>query len=253
MGAPGERSVSSDAPTTCPERHAHNLRAAAGLFYPGVIDSLFDPGKNKSPVPTRSKRMPRRDNPVCTAFIGNRLIADGALADVVRAVKQVHDAGVHDPLLIFDYRDSRQIEVDFRGTEHQVLARLPQNEAVPEPAARGPGRPKLGVVPREVTLLPRHWDWLGQQPGGASAVLRRLVEQALRGHGAKDRARHAMEAVDRFMLAMTGDFVGHEEASRAFYRHDRERFITLTEPWPVDVRDHLRRLTTDVWDEGPAS
>jgi hypothetical protein len=109
------------------------------------------------------------------------------------------------------------------------------------------------VVPREVTLLPRHWDWLGEQPGGASAVLRRLVEQALRGHGAKDRARHAMEAVDRFMLAMTGDFAGHEEASRAFYRRDRERFMALTEPWPVDVRDHLRRLATGAWDETGAN
>ncbi|OOG59290.1 DUF2239 family protein [Rhodanobacter sp. C03] len=197
--------------------------------------------------------MPYRDSPVCSAFIGNRLIAEGALPDVIRAAKQALDAGARDSLLIFDDRDSRQIEVDFRGTEHQVLARLPQVEAVPEPAARGPGRPKLGVVPREVTLLPRHWDWLGQQPGGASAVLRRLVEQALRGHGAKDRARHAMEAVDRFMLAMTGDFSGHEEASRAFYRRDRERFITLTEPWPVDVRDHLRRLAADAWDEAGAS
>ena len=193
--------------------------------------------------------MSRHDNPACSAFVGNRLIADGALADVVRIAKQAFDAGTRDPLLIFDDRDSRQIEVDFRGTEHQVLARLPQAGAVPEPAARGPGRPKLGVVPREVTLLPRHWDWLGQQPGGASAVLRRLVEQALRGHGAKDRARHAMEAVDRFMLAMTGDFADHEEASRAFYRRDRERFITLTEPWPVDVRDHLRRLAMGAWDE----
>ena len=197
--------------------------------------------------------MPHRDNLACSAFVGNRLIADGALADVVRAAKRTLDAGARDPMLIFDNHDSRQIEVDFRGTEHQVLARLPQVEAVPEPAARGPGRPKLGVVPREVTLLPRHWDWLGEQPGGASAVLRRLVEQALRGHGAKDRARHAMEAVDRFMLAMTGDFAGHEEASRAFYRRDRERFIALTEPWPVDVRDHLRRLATVSWDETGAN
>jgi hypothetical protein len=218
-------------------------------FYPDIIDTLFDPGKNSSPVHPGSKRMPRRDNRACTAFVGHRLIANGTLADVVRAAKQALDAGALDPLLIFDDRDSRQIEVDFRGSEHQVLARLPQVEAVPEPAARGPGRPKLGVVPREVTLLPRHWDWLAQQPGGASAVLRRLVEQGLRGHGAKDRARHAMEAVDRFMLAMTGDFAGHEEASRALYRRDRESFITLTEPWPIDVRNHLQKLATVVWDE----
>ncbi len=197
--------------------------------------------------------MPRSDNPSCSAFAGNRLIADGPLADVVRAAKQALDAGTHESLLIFDDRDSRQIEVDFRGAENQVLARLPQVEPAPEPVSRGPGRPKLGVVPREVTLLPRHWDWLAQQPGGASAVLRRLVEQAMRNHGAKDRTRHAMEAVDRFMLAMTGNFAGHEEASRAFYRRDRERFTSLIEPWPIDVRNHLQKLATVVWDETGAS
>ncbi|WP_449427074.1 DUF2239 family protein [Rhodanobacter umsongensis] len=190
------------------------------------------------------------DNSSCTAFAGHRLVALGTLAEVARAVKLLLDAGMHEPLLIFDDRSSRQIEVDFRGTADEVLARLPHAAAPPEPAAaRGPGRPKLGVVPREVTLLPRHWDWLGQQPGGASAVLRRLVEQALRSDGAKDRTRHAMEAVERFMQAMTGDLVGHEEASRAFYRHDRDRFVTLTEPWPADVRDHLRRLATVTWNE----
>ncbi|MFC5436069.1 DUF2239 family protein [Rhodanobacter umsongensis] len=182
----------------------------------------------------------------CTAFDHHRLIASGPLADVVRAAKLALDAGASEPLLIFDDHDSRQIEVDFRGTLTEVLARLPGTDAT---IARGPGRPKLGVVPREVTLLPRHWDWLAGQPGGASAVLRRLVEQAMRTHGAKDRVRLAQESVDRFMLALTGDLSQHEEASRAFYRHERERFITLTEPWPRDVRDHLRRLAAAAWDD----
>lgn len=189
----------------------------------------------------------------CSAFDHQRLIASGPWVEVVRATKQALDAGAHGPLLIFDDQSSRQIEIDFRGTIAQVLARLPQGEAAPEPAARGPGRPKLGVTPREVTLLPRHWDWLSSQPGGASAVLRRLVEQSMRHHGAKDRARLAQESVDRFMLAMTGDLSQHEEASRAFYRHERERFIALTEPWPRDVRDHLRRLATTAWDDMAAS
>lgn len=197
--------------------------------------------------------MSQPDPPNCSAFDHLRLIASGPLAEVVRATKQALDAGAQGPLLIFDDQSSRQIEIDFRGTIAQVLARLPQGEAAPEPAARGPGRPKLGVTPREVTLLPRHWDWLSSQPGGASAVLRRLVEQAMRNHGAKDRARLAQESVDRFMLAMTGDLSQHEEASRAFYRHERERFITLTEPWPRDVRDHLRRLAATAWDDMAAS
>jgi len=188
------------------------------------------------------------DSTSCTAFDHHHLIASGALVDVVRATKQALDAGASGPLLIFDDHSSRQIEVDFRGTVDEVLARLP-HIAVAESASRGPGRPKLGVVPREVTLLPRHWDWLGQQPGGASAVLRRLIEQTMRHGGAKERARQAVEAVDRFMQVMTGDLPGYEEASRAFYRGERERFTALTTAWPADVRTHLQRLAAIAWDE----
>jgi hypothetical protein len=189
-----------------------------------------------------------------SAFGHQRLIAKGSLAVVVRAAKQALDAGASDSPLIFEDCGSRQIEVDFRGTTDEVLARLQhdasmQDAPASEPAIRGPGRPKLGVVPREVTLLPRHWDWLGQQPGGASAVLRRLVEQALRSNGAKERARQAVESVDRFMRVMAGDLVGYEEASRAFYRGERERFTALTATWPQDVRAHLQYLAAIAWDE----
>ncbi|CAM5427405.1 DUF2239 family protein [Rhodanobacter lindaniclasticus] len=181
---------------------------------------------------------------LCHAFDGTRLIASGELVTVAPAVKQAVDDGARGPVLVFDDRDSRLIELDLRGTPAEVLARLAPAPAV----ARGPGRPRLGVTAREVTLLPRHWDWLAGQPGGASAVLRRLVEHASRDEAPKQRARLAMEAVDRFMQAMTGNFVDHEEASRAFYRGERERFATLTAPWPADVRDHLRRLATTAWD-----
>jgi hypothetical protein len=182
----------------------------------------------------------------CTAFDHHRLIASGPLADVVRVAKLALDAGASEPLLIFDDHDSHQIEVDFRGTLTEVLARLPGADAA---SARGPGRPKLGVVPREVTLLPRHWDWLAAQPGGASAVLRRLVEQAARGSDAKDRARRAVESVDRFMRVIGGDLPGYEEASRAFYRGDRASFGRLIGAWPTDVRAHLQPLVAIAWDE----
>lgn len=192
--------------------------------------------------------MPYPDNTTCTAFDHQHLIASGMLADVVRAAKQALDAGALGPLLIFDDHGSRQIEIDFHGTVDEVLARL-QKGAAAETTGRSPGRPKLGVVPREITLLPRHWDWLGQQPGGTSAVLRRLVEQALRDNGAKERARQSVESVDRFMRVMAGDLAGYEEASRAFYRAERKRFATLTAAWPVDVRTHLQRLAAIAWDE----
>jgi len=188
----------------------------------------------------------------CIAFDGSKQIAHGTLADVARAAKQALDTGAAGPLLVFDERDSHQVEIDFRGSVDDVLSRLAPHAApaaAAEPASRGPGRPKLGVVPREVTLLPRHWAWLGQQPGGASAVLRRLVEQSIRHGGGKERARQAMESVDRFMRVMAGDEPGYEEASRAFYRGDRARFGVLTATWPADVGAHVRQLAAVAWDE----
>jgi uncharacterized protein len=187
-------------------------------------------------------------NVTCSAFDGHRLIASGALARVALATKQAIDAGAPGPVLIFDDLSSRQVEIDFRGSAEEVLARLPSAAPEHEPP-RGPGRPKLGVVAREVTLLPRHWEWLAAQPGGASATLRRLVEEARRHNHDRDHARVAGEAVDRFMLAMTGDLPGYEEATRAFWRGERERFIALTAAWPVDVCEHLRRLAAKAWDD----
>ncbi|HEY9131616.1 MAG TPA: DUF2239 family protein [Dyella sp.] len=186
----------------------------------------------------------------CTAFAGTRRLASGALADVALAVKRVIDAQAEMPVLIFDDSNARQIELDLRGSEQDVLARLQVTEPSP---ARGPGRPRLGVTAREVTLLPRHWDWLAEQPGGASAVLRRLVEAAIRRGDAEGRASQANEAADRFMRVMAGDYPGYEEASRAFWRGEAERFDALTAPWPADVRDHLRKLAAIAWDERRAS
>lgn len=186
------------------------------------------------------------DSQTCTAFDGTRLIASGPLPDVALATRRALDAGAPGPVLVFDDRSGLPVEFDLRGSEDEVLARLQPLAPVPPPV-RGPGRPKLGVTAREVTLLPRHWDWLAGQPGGASAALRRLVEQARRN---RDSASdEASAAVDRFMQAMTGNLPGHEEASRAFWRGERERFDTLTAHWPVDVRDHLRRLVAIAWDE----
>ena len=184
----------------------------------------------------------------CTAFEGHRRIATGALPYVAEQVKAVLAQGQHTSILIFDDATSKRIEVDFRGSLADVLGRLTPPEEIHAPdlaTERKPGRPKLGVVAREVTLLPRHWQWLAAQPGGASVALRKLVETASRAGQPRDRARQSKEAVDRFMLIMAGDFPGFEEASRAFYRNDRERFDQLIESWPADVRDHLRMLVAN--------
>ncbi len=192
--------------------------------------------------------MPSAHNATCTAFDGHRLIASGALAQVALATKHAIDAGALGPVLVFDDLSSRQVEIDFRGSADDVVARLPV-AATQDETPRGPGRPKLGVVAREITLLPRHWAWLAAQPGGASATLRRLVEEARRQSHGRDQARVAGEAVDRFMLAMAGDLPGYEEATRAFWRGEREHFATLTQAWPVDVCEHLHRLAAKAWDD----
>ena len=189
----------------------------------------------------------------CTAFEGSRRIASGDLAQVVVKVKEVIDRGEREPVLIFSDFSSELIEVDFRGTINDVLKRLEKPTTRVEAAAasqdtsrnvrRGPGRPKLGVVSREVTLLPRHWDWLNSQPGGASTALRKLVEEARRVSGGRDKVRHSQEAAYKFMSAMAGNLPGFEEAARALFARDRERFDSLTAAWPTDVRDHARKLS----------
>lgn len=188
----------------------------------------------------------------CTAFEGVRRLASGALKDVALAVKAAAERDGGASVLIFDDQTSRPIELDLRGSASDVLARLADQQdgetRQPEPAsdepaaARGRGRPKLGVVAREVTLLPRHWEWLNGQPGGASVALRKLVDAARGASEAKDRMRQAQEAAYRFMTAMAGDLAGYEEATRALYANDATRFDAMTVAWPVDVRDHARKL-----------
>jgi uncharacterized protein len=177
----------------------------------------------------------------CTAFAGERLLASGAPLAVALSVKAALRTSA-DAILIFDDRTGRQIDFDLRGSADEIAARLqPAGEAAPE-APRTSGRPKLGVVSREVTLLPRHWDWLAAQPGGASVTLRKLVEAARKGDGSGVSPRQAQEAADRFMSAMLGNQPGYEEAARALYAGDRNRFFALNEAWPADLREHARRL-----------
>ncbi|RKG86253.1 DUF2239 family protein [Corallococcus terminator] len=179
-----------------------------------------------------------------TAFAGQRLLASGPPAEVVTAARHALDAGDSEPLLLFDDATGRPVDFHLRGSLKEVLARLQSAPAPTEEGSepRGPGRPKLGVVAREVTLLPRHWEWLATQPGGASVALRKLVEAARATHGDADRVRQAQAAADRFMTMMAGNAPGYEEAARALYAGDRTRFNKWTRAWPDDIRDCARRL-----------
>jgi uncharacterized protein len=189
------------------------------------------------------------------AFAADRCIASGDLRAVARAAKEAHDRRNDAAILVFD-GSSGPIDIDFRGSVDDVLARLPEllGDSVTEDTAvatpRGPGRPKLGVVAREVTLLPRHWEWLAQQPGGASVALRRLVEEARRANKDEDRIRQAQQAAYRFIAAMGENKPHYEEVARALFAGDAGRFEAWTASWPADVRDHARRLAVAAFERG---
>jgi uncharacterized protein len=195
---------------------------------------------------------------LCTAFDGNRRIAAGTLAVVAAKAKRVIERrGDRAAVLIFNDLTAYPIEVDFRGAVQTVVARLPKAPPPPPKHAAEPeetpsrGRPKLGVVAREVTLLPRHWEWLNIQPGGASVALRKLVEAARRANAMVDRQRQAQESAYRFMVAMAGNQPGFEEATRALFAADAPGFHQQTAASPRDVQNYARRLAQAAMEVAP--
>ncbi len=172
-----------------------------------------------------------------TAFVGNDLLASGTLEEILRALKPRFDRDRASMMLIFEDRTGRPVDFDLRGTLTDVLARYQ-----PAPARIGPGRPKLGVVPREVSLLPRHWEWLEQQPTGASAAIRRLVDEARKRNSDEQQARAAIDATGRFLTAIAGNLPRYEEATRALYARKQKQFEQLIRKWPKDIRKHAQRL-----------
>lgn len=203
---------------------------------------------------------PRPAPTAATAFAGPRIVAFGPLADVAVAVRLQASSPDGPAVLIFDDATGRPVDIDYRGSDADIRARIaaqggiadsgpPDSGARPASGAsqdtgapRGPGRPRLGVVAREVTLLPRHWEWLSAQPGGASVALRRLVDEARKAGAGRDRMRAAQEAAYRFLSAMAGNEPGFEEATRALFAADRSRFDNLAAGWPPDVAAYARRL-----------
>jgi hypothetical protein len=195
------------------------------------------------------------NTPTYTSFANHQRIAAGPLLANVLAVRHALDGGAAGPVLVFDDETGRVVDVDTRGSEADISARLvalapttAAPHAEPDPVGpaepRGRGRPRLGVVPREVTLLPRHWEWLAAQPGGASVALRKLVEEARRVSSTKDRQRQTQERAYHFMSAMAGDLPGFEEAMRALFANDGTRMGELTAAWPPDVRAYTLQMAS---------
>lgn len=180
-----------------------------------------------------------------TAFAGTKRIAAGDLRTVLVECKRRVDADDDAALLVFDDATGRQADFNFHGTVDEMLER-----ELPATPRTGPGRPKLGVVSREVSLLPRHWEWLEEQPSGISGALRRLVEEAMKRAPDQARARRATDAAAHFMTTMAGNLPGFEEALRALYRKEGARFTELVRKWPRDIREHVEKLAADAMPKG---
>lgn len=161
-----------------------------------------------------------------TAFFEDRIVASGEREEVTRLIEETYASSDLAAIRVFENEGGRVVDLDYYDA----------GKAAPQ---RGRGRPRLGVTAREITLLPRQWDWLARQPGGASATIRRLVESARREPAGAESAR---EAAYRFMSQMCGDRPNYEEALRALYRGERERFDGLVAGWPADVRSYLAGL-----------
>lgn len=172
------------------------------------------------------------------AFADNKKIASGDIIAVALKVKKYTKNYNESSILVFDQMTSHQVELDLRGTDEEVERRL---TALLEPEEKkcGPGRPKLGVVSKEVTLLPQHWEWLALQPGGASVTLRKLIEEAKKKNSGKDQIRQAQDAAYKFMHAIAGDFSNYEEALRALYAADFGQLQKMISDWPKDIQKHI--------------
>ena len=178
-----------------------------------------------------------------TAFAGYKLLAHGDLVRVALKVKRKFKEEPHARILIFSDLTGKQMDFDLRGSEGDVESRLQKFVGEqPDNSVQGRGRPKLGVVAREVSLLPRHWEWLAAQSGGASAAIRRLIDEARRKTTGREVIRQSMERTHAFMTAIGGDLPNYEEALRALYAKDEKKFHKQLDEWPTQVREHAMKL-----------
>ena len=177
-----------------------------------------------------------------TAFLGDSQIAAGRLEEILPPVKAKFDQPSCPLMLIFDNATGKQVDFELRGSLEGILA-----GAIPPSPKAGPGRPKLGVVAREISLLPRHWEWLEQHPSGASAAIRRLIDEARKQEPSRERARRAKESAGRVLTALAGDRPGYEEATRALYAGNGKRFHQEIKSWPKDVRAYATLLAKDAF------
>ena len=186
---------------------------------------------------------------IYTTFSLEKIIVKGSLWDAAKCAQRFRD---HPGVVIFDESTYHPVDIDLSGTEKELEARVASHLEIESGPTRSGGRPKLGIISREVTLLPRHWDWLAEQPGGVSAALRRLVASARKDPAQRLRLEKTglVEKAHRFFGAMAGDLAGFEEALRALYAGRPEALVTHTQSWPKDIAETAKRLAQEAWDHG---
>ncbi len=216
------------------------------------MTNLFYPDKNihmtKTEKPSQSY----------TLFRNNTLVANGDMADIKASILAVNERFPEGTYLCFNDLTGEYVDVDFH-TEKSTKPLKKQTELkrgrpsflkAPRAKTKKAGRPSLGVVAREVTLLPRHWKWLNSQSSSASSALRELIDETIRTGRNPLEARNAMARADKFMSTALGDQPGYEEASRALYRADKETFYKLIEAWPNDLKNYVKQLSNPAFDAG---
>ena len=188
-------------------------------------------------------------------FKGQDKLSAGPVSEVAKYLKSLVDQGDAPNYLIFKSSNGQQIDFDLGGSETDVEQRYGSSKhaSLADSAADTPpktrGRPKLGVVGREVTLLPRHWEWLDRQRGGSSAALRRLIDAERKNNADEDRVRIAQDSTNRFIYAMAGNLAGFEEAVRALYAGDKAGFAQHIRSWPADIKQCTIDFARDAFDE----
>ncbi len=194
--------------------------------------------------------MSNPDKTTFTAFNGHTLLSQGDLREVVLQVKAHIGKSSNSPVLIFSDATGKTIDFNFHGTKLEIMKRLEVYTSSGPSEIAGPGRPKLGVASREVSLLPRHWEWLATQRGGASATLRLLVEEAMKKASSTQSVKQVQERAYHIMQILAGDMKGYEEALRAMYKKDRKAFYKNIETWPIDVINYLIQSTRPIFEDG---
>jgi hypothetical protein len=174
-----------------------------------------------------------------TIFEGFNAVGRGTHSEVRQAVRALKAERETATFLVFNDETGESLDQDFERVETAHLLQARVTEAAP----RKVGRPRLGVVAREITLLPRHWEWLEAQQGGASVALRKLVEIARKQQEPEDRIRHAISVTFKFLNVMGGRMPGFEDVNRALFQRDWARFDALVAAYPRDVAGYLAMLS----------